>query len=1575
MNTPSMYAFHKQIHVPTGIEHSIYCNFYNSHTKSLVVAGASQLRVFRLIQDVEKSASDQDKAESSKMKLECMQTFSLFGNVMSLQSVRFPDYSHDTLLLSFSDAKLSFVEYDPKTHDLRTVSLHYFEDDSSKVGRNQIFDIPHVRVDPDNRCAAMLIYGKEIVIFPFKKDSGNDATADQNFTHGRSPILSSYKVKIQDMDEKMSNVLDLQFLYGYYEPTLLVLYEPIKTWAGRVAVRQDTCSMVAISLNIQQKVHPIIWSLDNLPFDSYQVLPVPKPIGGVLIFNVNSLLYLNQSVPPYGVSLNSLTETSTAFPLKPQEGAKISFDCCQATFINFDRVVVSLKGGELYVLTLVTDGMRSVRSFNIDKAAASVLTSCICLCEEGYLFLGSRLGNSLLLHYVEKSSKDLPINETAEEEIVEVQPSGAPTSDTPTSDAPTSDAPTSDAPTSGAPTSGAPTSGDITEEDQPPVKKKRLDTLGDWMASNVTDIQDCEELEVYGSEAQTATQITQYTFEVCDSLINIGPLCNISMGEPAFLSEEYSGSIDPDVELVSTSGHAKNGALSVLQRTIRPQVVTTFQLPGCTNMWTVIGSKLTAPDKTTNGFEKSEDVEEISDDDEGKSKEGFEDSHAFLIISRDESTMILQTGQEINELDHSGFSTQSQTVFAGNIGENKYIVQVTPVGVRLLEGVNQLQHIPLLDIGSEAVFASIADPYLIIMCDDGQVLIMTLRNNPNKQFKGGRANYSARLFLTKPTIDQSSKIITLCAYKDVSGLFSCKIPSYALEEETNVAVNQNVKPSLTSRKVSIDPVAMMDMVKEEDIDEDDLLYSTDKHISPMTRNNPKTEIKSENLHEPIKETESEEIKESHWLVVCRQNGVLQVLTSIFLLLYSLPDMKMVYVVRNFSLGYKVLVDSITIPGSSGEKVEKSEDNPLVKEILLVGLGNMKKRPLLMARVGEEVLLYEAFVFADKQTAHHLKIRFCKISHNMILQAHKLNRSSTRKKSYEGLDPKAEENADAATNNIVSKLCYFEDIAGYSGVFICGAYPYWIFMTSHGELRLHPMAIDGHVPIFAPFHNINCVRGFLYFNKSEELRICVLPTHLSYDAPWPVRKVPLRCTPHYVTYHVESKTYCVVTSYTEMCTRLVKHTGEEKEFEFVERDDRFIYPNADKFIVQLFSPVNWEAIPNTKLELDDWEHATCMKNVSLVSEGTMSGLKGYIAIATNYNYGEDVTSRGRIMIHDIIEVVPEPGQPLTKNKLKQIYCKEQKGPVTTLCQVQGFLLTCIGQKIYVWQLKDNDLIGIAFIDTNIYIHSAVSIKNLVLVADICKSVNLLCYQEQSRTLALVSRDIKPMEVYAIEYFVDHTQLGFVVSDVDKNIVIYTYQPDAKESFGGQCLLHKVDFHAGAHINCFFRIRCKLTHLLEDKKAFIAAEKRQMTLYGTQDGGMGYMLPISEKVYRRLLMLQNLLVTNIPHYAGLNPKGYSDSDNSDVDYEPMESDNETIDSYKSDDVLSELEDDGVMLFDVMYKSRHRQLLNAHKNTLDGNLLFKFNSLSLTEKKEFSKKIGTHVESVMNDLMEIDRCTAHF
>ena len=62
----------------------------------------------------------------------------------------------------------------------------------------------------------------------------------------------------------------------------------------------------------------------------------------------------------------------------------------------------------------------------------------------------------------------------------------------------------------------------------------------------------------------------------------------------------------------------------------------------------------------------------------------------------------------------------------------------------------------------------------------------------------------------------------------------------------------------------------------------------------------------------------------------------------------------------------------------------------------------------------------------------------------------------------------------------------------TGVFVCGTYPHWFFMTPRGILNGHPMTIDGPVLSFASFHNVNCPKGFLYFNKQVMLMYVFAP---------------------------------------------------------------------------------------------------------------------------------------------------------------------------------------------------------------------------------------------------------------------------------------------------------------------------------------------------------------------------------------------------------------------------------------------------------------------------------------------------
>lgn len=66
-----------------------------------------------------------------------------------------------------------------------------------------------------------------------------------------------------------------------------------------------------------------------------------------------------------------------------------------------------------------------------------------------------------------------------------------------------------------------------------------------------------------------------------------------------------------------------------------------------------------------------------------------------------------------------------------------------------------------------------------------------------------------------------------------------------------------------------------------------------------------------------------------------------------------------------------------------------EGTPAVVEILMVGLGGNRRRPLLMARTSDhEVAVYEAFPYYGDLDKEQLKVRFKKVPHGLILRERK-----------------------------------------------------------------------------------------------------------------------------------------------------------------------------------------------------------------------------------------------------------------------------------------------------------------------------------------------------------------------------------------------------------------------------------------------------------------------------------------------------------------------------------------------------------------------------------------------------------
>ena len=127
------------------------------------------------------------------------------------------------------DAKLYLVKYNLDMHNLQTLSLHHFED---KEGRRGYLD--NDSVDPDNTCIAMLANGRKIIIHPFKNDmaagvEGEDSISDlsmPSFAIGaRDRVMPSYTLDLTTVIQThiVDNIIDIQFLHGYNQPTFLVL--------------------------------------------------------------------------------------------------------------------------------------------------------------------------------------------------------------------------------------------------------------------------------------------------------------------------------------------------------------------------------------------------------------------------------------------------------------------------------------------------------------------------------------------------------------------------------------------------------------------------------------------------------------------------------------------------------------------------------------------------------------------------------------------------------------------------------------------------------------------------------------------------------------------------------------------------------------------------------------------------------------------------------------------------------------------------------------------------------------------------------------------------------------------------------------------------------------------------------------------------------------------------------------------------------------------------------------------------------------------------------------------------------
>ncbi|RMZ55782.1 hypothetical protein APUTEX25_005823 [Auxenochlorella protothecoides] len=622
-------------------------------------------------------------------------SLTLPGLVESLACIpyRYRGRGRDSILLSFRQAKASVLCWDATSAGLVTSSLHYFEaDEAMRGGRAAFTRGPLAAGDPLGRCGAVVVYDNKLAVLPAMVPELLELDEAAGLA-GAGRVPEAGTVGNSYVDD-LGSALDIQevkaatFLHGYSEPVLLVLHEPRPSWSGALRDGRDTCVASALSLSLARRTHACIWSAPGLPTDARGLAAVPS--GGALVLCRDGVVFVAQGqslalltnprgrpgpappplvfdhtgtqppgntaaayarahLQPHPATLATMLSTSPAAP-----GLDVECDTGALGWLTASTAFLSVKTGQLVMLRLERTG-GAVNSITMTLAGASPPATCLASVGPSLLFLGSALGDSLLVRAEAAAA-------AADAHSVSMGGQGGAPS-----------------PHSNPELSGGEDEEHILERDggegpggaaQPMEVDGQSAAPASAGAPASADDEEDEAMRLYGMSlgqedgagASRAAEPMRYALSVLDALINVGPIHSITMadvpGERPFL--------------LTCSGSEKTGALCMMRPSVTPTVITRVPLPGVLGLWAVWCAKSEAAD--------------------GKAPASApQPHHSYLVMSFKDGTKLLATGDELREAtDVVEFAVDTRTLAAGSMAGGRLLLQVFPQGLRTLRGTEML---------------------------------------------------------------------------------------------------------------------------------------------------------------------------------------------------------------------------------------------------------------------------------------------------------------------------------------------------------------------------------------------------------------------------------------------------------------------------------------------------------------------------------------------------------------------------------------------------------------------------------------------------------------------------------------------------------------------------------------------------------------------------------------------------------------------------------------------------------------------------------------------------------------------
>ncbi|CEL62153.1 Protein CFT1 OS=Cryptococcus neoformans var, neoformans serotype D (strain B-3501A) GN=CFT1 PE=3 SV=1 [Rhizoctonia solani AG-1 IB] len=631
---------------------------------------------------------------------------------------------------------------------------------------------------------------------------------------------------------------------------------------------------------------------------------------------------------------------------------------------------------------------------------------------------------------------------------------------------------------------------------------------------------------------------------------------------------------------------------------------------------------------------------------------------------------------------------------------------------------------------------------------------------------------------------------------------------------------------------------------------------------------------------------------TQWLVVLRKNGLFEI--------WTLPLIGLAFCTDQLQGLPDVLVDN----GQAHARAMDGETD--IEHVIIAPIGVTRPKPhLIVITKNRTLAIYEPVPApppsesSDNPTParDQLTLQFVKVfSRALPLEMHDTKRVAGR------------------------SLVPFKS-ANMSGVFITGDHPFWLLRTDTSPIRIHPYAAQ-YVNSFTPCTIFEKAEFLVHSDEGTTVVEWLPDVDVGHEIP---------CR----SYASDDGRVYTSVAYNVPTRHILAASALRTTFTYYDEDSNEVYtpdathpnPQIHCSALELITPDAWTTVDGYEFAQNEFVNA--VESIPLETLSAERGLKDYIVVGTTISRGEDLAVKGATYVFEVVEVVPEPGSKSRQYRLRLLCREDSKGAVTALCGMNGYLVSSMGQKIFVRAFDlDEKLTGIAFMDVGVCVTSLRPLKNLLLVGDMVKSVWFVAFQEEPFKLVPLGKDRQQLSVtHANFFFGSQGQLSFAVSDDLGVLRLYDYSPHHPDSNNGLRLICSSEFHTHVPHQDVLSVSRKADLSAESDAMEIQSLGVESSLiFGSSDGSIASLMPLSESEFGRLQLLQGQLIRNVQHVAGLNPKAHR---------------------YVKNDFVS------------------RSLSNG---ILDGNLLAAFEELSVSKQVEMTQQIGAEREKILSDLLKL-------